>query len=564
MKTKKLLAILISAVMILSMLPLTASAYSKEQATLTFSDSGVTASVESSAYTISGTTLTINSAGTYRITGSCSEGTVVVAKGLENVTLILDDLTLTSAATAPIVIKKTSSVLVKLEGTTTLTDNEDASTEDTNEDFEGAAIKVKSGSTLTMFGDGTLKAVGNAKNGIKGAATSNILIDGGTYNVTAANNGIAADGSVTINAGTFNITAANDGIKSEPDEGDTTSEGKVVINGGSFTVNAQGDGIQAAENLTITNGTFDIKTLNGYNSSSFNKDTMSCKGLKASGNNDNETDPTNHIYISGGTFNLNTADDAVHSDGYVDITGGTFYIYTGDDGVHADATLTLGVENGYERDPEIYIYTSYEGLEGAVVNAYQGKYYVVASDDGINAAGGSSNGSEGGPGQQDPFRPGGGNRPGQGGFNPGGQGGQQSSSGNYSLNIYGGDFYVNCTGDGLDSNGALNLLGGDITVLSMRANGDNSPIDADGTVTIKGATVFAAGSPGMEGNISASGQGYYRSTNSYSANTVLNISSGGSVVRSEKLVRNINFLFYTSPNLTSNSASVSTASSYSL
>jgi hypothetical protein len=562
MKTKKLLAVIISVVLMLSMFPMTtASAYSKERVTLTFSDSAITPSADSSGYSISGTTLNITAKGTYRITGSCSEGSVIVAGSLSDVTLILDDLTLTSAVTAPIVVKKSSNVLVKLEGSTTLTDNEDASTEETNSDFEGAAIKFKSSSSLTMFGSGTLNINGNAKNGIKGGAQSSLQIDGGTYNVTAANNGIAADGTVTINAGTFNVNAANDGIKSEPDEGDTDSAGKVEINGGTFTVRAQGDGIQAAENLTINDGTFDIKTLNGYNSSSFNKDTMSCKGLKASGNNDNETAPTNQLNITGGTFNLNTADDAVHSDGYVDITGGTFYIYSGDDGVHADATLTLGSSSGYERDPEIYIYSSYEGLEGAVVNAYQGKYYVKASDDGINSAGGSSNGSDAGQGGQDPFRPGG-NRPGQQGGQPGGQPGQQggqSSSGNYSLNIYGGDFYVDCTGDGLDSNGALNLLGGDITVLSMRGGGDNSPIDADGAVTIKGATVFAAGSAGMEGNLTAS-QGYYKSTNSYNANTMVNVTSGGNVLRSEKLVRNISFLFYTNPTMSSNSASVTTAS----
>lgn len=559
MKTKSFISLLLTALLLISMVPLTASAYSAEQAVLSYSDSAITETVSGDGYSIDGTALTITKAGTYRLTGSSSEGTVTVSKGLSNVTLILDNLTLTSSQTAPIVVKKTSNVLFKLVGTSTITNNEDAQRETTDPDnFEGGVIKVKSGSSATFFGDGTLKVVGNTKNGIKGAAESTLTFDGGTYIVTATNNGIAADGNVVINNGTFTVTSGNDAVKSEPDEGDTTSAGAVTINGGTFTINAQGDGIQAAEKLTINNGTFDIKTLDGYNSSTFNKDTMSCKGIKASGNNDNETEPTNQLTINGGTFNLNTADDAVHSDGYVDITGGTFYIYTGDDGVHADATLTLGTENGYERDPEIYIYSSYEGLEGAVVNAYSGRYYVVASDDGINAAGGSSNGSDQGQGGQDPFRPGGGNRPGQGG--PGQQGGQSSTSGNYSLNIYGGSFYVSCNGDGLDSNGALNLLGGDLTVLSMRGGGDNSPIDADGTVTIKGATVFAAGSAGMEGNLTAS-QGYYRSTSSYSANTVINVKANNSVLRSEKLVRNISFLFYTSPTMSSNSASISTSTS---
>ncbi len=572
MKTRKLLSIVLAALMLMSVFPLTtASAYYSEQATLSFSDSGITETVSGSGYTISGTTLTIKSAGTYRVTGSCSEGSIVVGGSLSDVTLILDDLTLSSSATAPLVVKKASGVLLKLVGTSTLTDNEDASTEETNSDFEGAAIKVKTGSSLTVFGDGTLKAVGNAKNGIKGGVESALTVDGGTIIATAVNNGIGFDGSIVINAGTFDITSENDGIKAVPDEGDTTSAGTITINGGTFTINAQGDGIQAAEKLTVTNGSFNIKTFGGYNTSGFDKDTMSCKGIKASGNNDSEENPTNLIEISGGTFNLNTRDDAVHSDGSVTITGGTFVIYTGDDGVHADATLTLGTENGYERDPEITINASYEGLEGSVVNTYSGKFYVVASDDGINSAGGSTNGSDPGAGGNDTFRPGGnqggfgpggqgGFGPGgQGGFTPGGQQGQQTSNGSYSLNIYGGDFYVNCQGDGLDSNGALNLLGGTLTVLSMQGGGDNSPIDSDGSVTINGATIFAAGSQGMGLNLSSS-QRYYSANTSRSANTVVNVSVNGSVVYSEKLVRNINYLLYSSPSMTTNSASISTAS----
>jgi hypothetical protein len=552
MKITKLFSVLLAALMLLSVFPLSVGAYSKEQATLTFADDSVTETVSGSSYTIDGTSLTITSDGTYRITGDCAEGKVEVSKNLSNVTLILDNLTLANSDTAPIIVKKSSSVLMKLVGTSTITNNEEASKETSDPDnFEGAAVKVKSGSALTIFGDGTLNAVGNAKNAIKGGAESVLTIDGGEVKATAVNNGIAFDGGIVINSGTFDVVSGNDGIKSEPDEGDTASAGTVTINGGTFNINAQGDGIVGAEKLTINNGDFTIKTLNGYNSSSFNKDTMSCKGLKASGNNNNETAPTNELVINGGTFNLNTADDAIHSDGYCDITGGTFYIYTGDDGVHADATLTLGTENGYDRDPEIYIYSSYEGLEGAIVNAYSGKYYVKASDDGINAAGGSSNGTQGQQGN-DQFRPGG-NRPGQGGN----QAGQSNS--NYSLNFYGGSFYVDCEGDGLDANGSLNLMGGDITVLSMRGSGDNSPIDADGTVTINGATIFAAGSRGMGVNLSGSSQKTYTSSSSYNAGTVINITGSGSTLRSEKLVRNINYLLYSTPDL--GSCSVTTSSS---
>lgn len=454
--------------------------------------------------------------------------------------------------TAPVVVKKGSNVTIHLEGTSTLTDNEDASTEETNADFEGAAIKVKSGSTVTYCGEGTLNVNGNAKNGIKGAAETAQIFNGGRYNVTAVNNGIAGDGSITINGGAYAIDTDNDGIKSVPDAEDTVSVGSVTINGGSFTITADGDGIQAEDTLKITNGDFTIKTLGGYNDKSFDSDTMSCKGLKASGDRE---DVENNLVITGGSFDLNTADDAIHSDSNAQITGGKFKVYTGDDGVHADTQLDLGVESAPVRDPEIYIYSSYEGLESGTVNMYSGKYWVVASDDGINAAGGSANGSDGGMGGGDHFNHGG--RPGPGG--QGGQGGQGTDMGDYSLNICGGEIYVNALGDGLDSNGALNLTGGNITVFSMQSGGDNSPLDCDGTITLNGATVFAAGTNPMNENPSTStSQSFYKQTTNLSSGTVVTVKNGSTVLYSDKLLRNINYLLYSQPNVSSSYVTVST------
>ncbi|MBQ1686269.1 MAG: carbohydrate-binding domain-containing protein, partial [Ruminococcus sp.] len=80
----------------------------EQSAVLTFSDSGITETSAGSGYTIDGTTLTITTAGTYRISGSCSEGAVIVGKGLSSVTLVLDNLTLASSTTAPIVVKKSA------------------------------------------------------------------------------------------------------------------------------------------------------------------------------------------------------------------------------------------------------------------------------------------------------------------------------------------------------------------------------------------------------------------------------------------------------------------------
>ncbi|WP_316608925.1 carbohydrate-binding domain-containing protein [uncultured Ruminococcus sp.] len=573
------------------------SAVVEQSAALTFSNSGITETSAGSGYTIDGTALTITTAGTYRIGGSCNDGTIIVSKGLSNVTLILDNLTLSSSATAPIVVKKSATVNIHLEGTSTLTDNEDPANEtstDTTvaEAFEGAAIKVKSGSSVTFCGDGNLNVVANAKNGIKGGATAELIFNGsGTINVSgnakyygattsgaAVNNGIGCDGSIVINQGTYVIKAANDGIKSAPDATDETagtvidteSAGTVTINGGTFDLDVDGDGIQSDTALNINGGTFDICTWKGY---SVWNDTLaneySCKGLKASGDRAEEAGIEPALNIAGGTFTLNTGDDAVHSDANVTVTGGTFTIQTGDDGMHGDTSLTIGTEGGYTRDPDITIDRSYEGLEGGTVYIYSGRSYVVASDDGVNAAGGSSNGSDPGAGGGNTFNPGGGpgGRPGGGGgFNPGG--GSSTNTGNYNIYIYGGDLYVNCDGDGLDSNGGLYLYGGTQAVFSMRSGGDNSAIDADGTISIQGATVFTAGTAGMDGSAKSSwfgtNQKYASSSTSYTAGKIINtkMGSSGSVILSYSLPKNVNYIMASYPTaVSSNTPSFATATS---
>ncbi|MBQ7475078.1 MAG: carbohydrate-binding domain-containing protein, partial [Clostridia bacterium] len=501
-------------------------------------------------------------------------------------------------STAPIVVKKSSTVNIHLEGSSTITDNEDPDDEDSSDAtvadaFEGAAIKVKSGSTLTFCGDGDLSIVANAKNGIKGGSTAALIFNqsgtitvsgggsyyGGTKSGAAVNNGIACDGSLVFNQGSFVIKAAGDGIKSAPDatdetEGttiDTDSAGTVTINGGTFDIDADGDGIQADTALIINGGTFDIQTWKGYGVwNDTLADAYSCKGLKASGDRAEEAgiDPT--ITITGGTFTINAGDDAVHSDAYATIAGGVFNISTGDDGMHADTSLILGMENGNGRDPDVTINASYEGLEGGTVYMFSGRYYVVASDDGVNAAGGSSNGSDQGGGGGNTFNPGGGGPGGgrPGGPGSGGTGGGSSSSGDYNIYIYGGDLYVNCSGDGLDSNGGLYLYGGTQAVFSMASGGDNSAIDADGTILIQGAEIFTAGTAGMDGTASSSwfgsNQKYYASKTSYSSGRIINTKAGssGSVIFSYKLPKAVNYIMASWPtSLSSSTPSFTTATS---
>lgn len=103
-------------------------------------------------------------------------------------------------------------------------------------------------------------------------------------------------------------------------------------------------------------------------------------------------------------------------------SGGNLTISSGDDGVHADDNLQ--VDGG-----TIDIKKCCEGLEGVQITLNDGDISIVASDDGINAADGSSSS----------------------GMGMGGFGGGQASSSDSSvlLTINGGNIFVNAGGDGL-------------------------------------------------------------------------------------------------------------------
>ncbi len=99
--------------------------------------------------------------------------------------------------------------------------------------------------------------------------------------------------------------------------------------------------------------------------------TAAAKGIKCEG----------VLEIRGGTFVMDTQDDAIHSNYRILISGGTLTIKAGDDGIHADDTLDI-------KGGKITVEDSYEGLEAVNINISGGDTSVTASDDGVNAAGG--------------------------------------------------------------------------------------------------------------------------------------------------------------------------------
>lgn len=449
---KKLLAALLASALAAGMLPTSACAasdYTTANATLvTLTDSSATAKGKYTGYEIDGTDVSITAAGTYVFSGDCDNGSITVKKGVTGVTIVLNGLTLTNDDSAAITLNKTAEAsLIAAAGTT----NTVADTAGSND--ENAAVKVKSGAALAISGTGTLTVDGNAKNGIKGAADAVITVAEVKLNINAANDGLSCDDELTIAGGTLHITSGGDAVKASPDTGDTenpdtTSLGNVTISGGTLTLNATGDGIQADGDLTISGGTFHVKT-NGGHTTALTDDSASCKGFKAG----------KTLTVTGGTLTVDSADDALHANTDVTISGGTLTLATGDDGVHADNDLVIGTKGASSTStPCINITASYEGLEGTTVTVYSGDIDVAASDDGVNAANSTL--------------------------------GERSDK--YAINISGGDLYIDAGSDGLDSNNDINITGGKVEVYGADAMMD-AAIDYDGTFTLSGGTLFGAG-----------------------------------------------------------------------
>lgn len=449
---KKLLAALLVSALAAGLLPTSACAasdYTTANATLvTLTDSSATAKGKYSGCEIDGTDVSITAAGTYVFSGDCDNGSITVKKGVTGVTIVLNGLTLTNDDSAAITLNKTAEAsLIAAAGTT----NTVADTEGSND--ENAAVKVKSGAALAISGTGTLTVDGNAKNGIKGAADAVITVAEVKLNINAANDGLSCDDELNITGGTLSITAGGDAVKASPDTGDTenpdtTSLGNVTISGGTLTLNATEDGIQADGDLTISGGTFHVKT-NGGHTTALTDDSASCKGFKAG----------KTLTVTGGTVNVDSADDALHVSTDVTISGGTLTLATGDDGVHADGNLVIGAKGSSSTStPRINITASYEGLEGTTVNVYSGDIDVVASDDGVNAASSTL--------------------------------GEHSDK--YAISIAGGDLYIDAGSDGLDSNNDISMTGGKVEVYGADAMMD-AAIDYDGTFTLSGGTLFGAG-----------------------------------------------------------------------
>ena len=483
---------------------------------ITLSDDG--GSCDNTSVAIDGQTITITEEGTYLLSGSLSNGSVVVATD-ENVKvrLIFNGVVINNDSSAAIYVQSADKVFITL-----VPDSENmlsnGGTYETVDDNNIDSV-IFSKSDLTLNGSGSLTVTAKAGHGI--VSKDDLVITGGTYAITAASQGLSGKDSIRILDGDFAITSGKDALHSE--NKDNAEKGFVYIAGGNFNLTASVDGISASGNMTLLDGTYTMTTGGGSENGNDHQeggpggqgepgddmdnpgDDMMTSGERPKGSrgemsdNDQMMQPSDNSQDGTSADNRPTApsDDqqpsgqmmeqpdksneeveteettstkGIKAKGNLIISGGTYTINAADDGIHSNSNITinggtLAIVSGDDgvhadgqvivNDGTITISESYEGIEGnEKVLIVGGQITLTSSDDGFNGD---------------------------------------------TIEISGGHTEIDAEGDGIDANGILTVSGGETYVSGPTGDG-NGALDYETDAVITGGILVAAGSSGMAVN----------------------------------------------------------------
>ncbi len=297
-----------------------------DEVTITLKDSASTA--DGSGVTIDGDTITITEPGTYLLTGTLMDGQIVVdADSEETVHLILNNVSIANSSSAAIYSLSTDKLIITTaEGSENelSTTGEYVQTDDNNVD---AVIYAKT--DLSLNGEGTLTITSAYGHGI--VSKDDLVITSGTYDITAAKQGLSGKDSIRVAGGIFRIEAGTDALHSD----NTEDEGKgyIYIIGGVFDITCGDDAMHTSGDLTIKDGEINIeKSYEGLEGLTVNIEggTITVNagddGVNAAGGNDSSGFGGNDMFSSSGDASIN-------------ISGGTLTVYADGDGLDANGSL---------------------------------------------------------------------------------------------------------------------------------------------------------------------------------------------------------------------------------
>jgi hypothetical protein len=413
-------------------------------AIITFNSSSIESNDDS--ISIDDNTITLDTEGVYELTGRSDQATIYIdASSDDTITLVLNDVSLSSATGPIIYIENADKVMINVVSNT-----ENTLTDTSSEAYDKDSV-IYSKDDLTINGSGSLTINAGLQKGIK--ANDDLVIYGTTLNITSEGHAIKANNSITISKVDLTIVSGSDGIQS--DNEDDPTESLIYLISGTYDITSYGDAISSSYDLTIYDGEYNL--VSGYQNN--NVSTTSAKSLKTDHN----------LYLINGTFIIDSEDDAIHSDDGLIIFDGTYTISSEDDGIHTNNSLDI-------QGGDITITDAFEGIEGKYIDISGGNIEVNASDDGINGS--------------DP------DISSEVADVPNGTTGSATTS-TAEINISGGIIKVTASDDAIDANGSITISGG-IIVINGPTSGMQSLIDYDLDWILTGGTIIGTSGYGNE------------------------------------------------------------------
>ena len=298
-----------------------------------------------------------------------------------------------------------------------------------------------------------VKDTENASTIVMSDENSSVTItESGTYIVS----GSCKDGSITVKKDTTGVYLVLSDLDLTSTKGAAVSVNKaaevlIEVSGSVRLTDAENPEDETSEDTEVADA-YDgaaIKVKAGAQVYMTGGGTLTVNG---SAKNGIKTGDDSSLIISGEglTVNITAANDGINANADLTILSGNVNVTAADDALHADRVLTIGSEG--QSGPAVTVHSSTEGLEGTVVSIHSGNVTIRSSDDAVNAANADA---------------------------------AYEGELTYAINITGGTLNVTSGGDGLDSNGNINLVGGSVSIRSASAGGE-AGIDYDGSLYISG------------------------------------------------------------------------------
>lgn len=415
-----------------------------EYVTVNLADEKIAANGE--GVTVEDNSVTVTQEGTYLFKGALSNGQIIVDAADKKLQLVLDGVSISNQSSAAIYVKQADKVFIT---TAANSENELSVTgEYVQKDDNNIDAVIFSKDDLTLNGAGSLSI--NAQYGAGVVSKNDLVVGGGSYTVSAAGHALNGKDSVRIAAGTFAITSGKDGVHSE--NADDTNLGFTYIADGSFKIESADDGVFSFGNLTIQGGAFEITAADG---------AFKCDSA---------------VTVTDGNISILKCSEGIEGQS-VEISDGYISIIAADDGINAAKGKTLSAETEQETQNTQNTQNTQTEQTTSEIQTEQNADNWQENPNGAN------------------------NR-----MFPGGKmedAAKMANDPDCKIIISGGYISINAYGDGLDSNGSVEVSGGELYI-SGPTSGADSALDYNGDAVITGGVVIAAGSTGMAQNFGSS------------------------------------------------------------